>query len=163
MLQILKKSIVLECKCHGPSGSCALKTCWMSLPPIRQVSDRLMSRYYKAKKVLSVQLRKQKTQSLKLYRSKRNSQKTPKKGDLVFLDESPNYCEYSPGDGAMGTVGRFCNKTSTESDSCDNLCCGRGHDSYEYERTWQCDCKFHWCCHVTCNECKERIKVQTCK
>ncbi|CAG0881892.1 unnamed protein product [Darwinula stevensoni] len=34
----LKQSLQRECKCHGVSGSCTMKTCWKTLPPFAQVS-----------------------------------------------------------------------------------------------------------------------------
>lgn len=48
-------------------------------------------------------------------------------------------------------------------DGCDLLCCGRGYNTHQYTRVFQCQCKFHWCCHVTCNQCSERIEEYTCK
>ena len=155
----------IECKCHGPSGSCALKTCWMTLPPFRSVGDTLMRRYHKAKKVQPVQLEKKRKNSLKLFRKKRTSEgdKRPRKADLVFLEESPNYCDYNALAGSLGTQGRHCNRTSTNSDSCHVMCCGRGYNTHEYNRSWQCDCKFHWCCHVTCKQCQEKTEIYSCK
>ena len=162
--QLLKRLLELECKCHGPSGSCAIRTCWMTLPSVRKLGDMAMKRYHKAKKVLPVELKHKRKQSLKLSRTKRNSKSSvPKRGEIVFIDESPTYCEYDQRLGSLGTVGRQCNKTSTDSDSCTRLCCGRGYNTYEYIKTWQCNCTFHWCCSVTCNKCQENVDVYTCK
>lgn len=152
----------IECKCHGPSGSCAIKTCWVRLPPFRRVGEALMKRYYRAKKVQPVQLMKRR-QSLTLSRTRRDNNSKPKRADLVFLDDSPSYCNYNPNVGSLGTHDRQCNKTSKGNDGCQVLCCGRGYNTHEYTKTWQCSCKFHWCCHVTCKECKERTEIYSCK
>jgi len=52
--QLVKKMLRTDCKCHGVSGSCVMKTCWKSLPPFRLVGDRLMMKYQKAKTVQAV-------------------------------------------------------------------------------------------------------------
>lgn len=49
--QIVKNSLRTDCKCHGVSGSCAMKTCWKSLPPFRVIGDLLMKKYRKARNV----------------------------------------------------------------------------------------------------------------
>ncbi|XP_071448622.1 protein Wnt-1 [Hetaerina americana] len=41
-----------ECKCHGMSGSCTVKTCWMRLPSFRVVGDHLKDRFDGASRVL---------------------------------------------------------------------------------------------------------------
>ncbi|XP_065163036.1 protein Wnt-1 isoform X1 [Atheta coriaria] len=41
-----------ECKCHGMSGSCTVKTCWMRLPPFRVIGDNLKDRFDGASRVM---------------------------------------------------------------------------------------------------------------
>ena len=152
-----------DCKCNGVSGSCTLKTCWMSLPQFRQVGDRLVQVYERAKLVEPI--RGQRTLSpifLKLKRSA-NSQKKPPWKELVYLAKSPDYCERNSSYGSFGTRGRQCNRTGTGNDRCDHICCGRGFDTRVERVTKQCDCKFHWCCYVTCRECEAWLEYSTCK
>ena len=40
-----------DCKCHGMSGSCSVKTCWMRLPTFRVVGDSLKDRFDGASRV----------------------------------------------------------------------------------------------------------------
>lgn len=41
-----------ECKCHGLSGSCTLRTCWRKLPLFRDVAIRLKDKFDGAAKVI---------------------------------------------------------------------------------------------------------------
>ncbi|XP_050438910.1 protein Wnt-1 [Adelges cooleyi] len=41
-----------ECKCHGMSGSCTVKTCWMRLPNFRLIGDNLKDRFDGASRVM---------------------------------------------------------------------------------------------------------------
>lgn len=41
-----------ECKCHGMSGSCTVKTCWMRLPPFRVIGDNIKDRFDGASRVM---------------------------------------------------------------------------------------------------------------
>lgn len=161
--QAVKENMVVDCKCHGVSGACTMKTCWTTLPAFRRVGDYLMARYQKAKEVIPIESRRSRRPTiLKLKRSKVPNRK-PRKSDIVYLQRSPNYCEYDPKVGSLGTHGRRCNRTSTSTDGCNLMCCGRGYNTHQYTRTWQCNCKFHWCCHVTCHQCSERTEQYTCK
>ncbi|KAL3217828.1 hypothetical protein MRX96_000695 [Rhipicephalus microplus] len=91
----------LTCKCHGVSGSCSLVTCWKQLAPFREVGDHLKDKYDSATE------------------------------DLVYLHESPDYCVYNETLGSLGTTGRRCNKTSSSTDGCGLMCCGRGYNSHK--------------------------------
>ncbi|XP_018322767.1 protein Wnt-7b [Agrilus planipennis] len=173
--KVLHGNLVKDCKCHGVSGSCTMKTCWKSLPPFRRIGDILMKKYYRARPVSSSPAspglrdidnffpKKPRKIQLVLKKGKIPIKKVPKKVDLVFLQMSPNYCERDPTTGSLGTVGRICNRTSRGTDGCDLMCCGRGYNTHQYTRTWQCRCKFHWCCYVDCDTCSERTDEYTCK
>ncbi|KAK0073084.1 hypothetical protein PV325_010297 [Microctonus aethiopoides] len=43
-----------ECKCHGVSGSCTVRTCWRTLPSFRQIGDALMKKYYRGRSVIAI-------------------------------------------------------------------------------------------------------------
>lgn len=50
--QHVRSQMRQECKCHGMSGSCTVKTCWMRLPPFRAVGDSLKDRYDGASRIM---------------------------------------------------------------------------------------------------------------
>uniref|UniRef100_A0A8D9BXB3 Protein Wnt n=1 Tax=Cacopsylla melanoneura TaxID=428564 RepID=A0A8D9BXB3_9HEMI len=146
----------VTCKCHGVSGSCSMITCWQQLTPFREIGEFLRDKYETATEVRV-------TKRGKLtVRSPRYSQR-PTVNDLVYLEESPNYCVRDPALGSRGTQGRTCNRTSRGLDSCHVLCCGRGYNTLRVTRSYRCDCKFHWCCHVQCRQCTETREIHTCK
>ncbi|XP_064606530.1 protein Wnt-7b-like isoform X2 [Liolophura sinensis] len=159
----VKEKMRTECKCHGVSGSCTMKTCWTTLPSFRKIGEHLRMKYNKAKLVEPIKGRRaRRPVFLTLKKSKRPHRK-PRRSDIVYLEKSPNYCEYDLTTGTLGTVGRKCNRSSTEIDGCGLMCCGRGYNTHQYTRTWQCNCKFHWCCYVNCSTCSERTEEFTCK
>lgn len=153
----------LECKCHGVSGSCTTKTCWTTLPKFRELGYILKEKYAQAVHVEPVKAsRNKRPKFLKI--KKTYSYQKPLDTDLVYIDKSPNYCEADHVTGSLGTKGRVCNKTMVQHISgCDLMCCGRGYNTHQYSRVWQCNCKFLWCCYVKCNTCSERTEVYTCK
>ncbi|XP_037034558.1 protein Wnt-2 isoform X2 [Bradysia coprophila] len=164
--KIVKNLLRTDCKCHGVSGSCAMKTCWKSLPPFRAIGDVLMKKYNRARYVqpindkngLSLIIRK-KSRSL----AKPKKPQKPKRMEIVYLQPSPNYCEKDHSLGSLGTDGRYCNRTVNGVNGCDLLCCGRGYNTHQLNRTWQCRCNFQWCCNVQCDVCSSRIEEYTCK
>ena len=153
-----------DCKCHGVSGSCAVKTCWTTLPPFRKIGEALRKRYRRSKFVIPYvdKGRYWRPVALVLKKSKQRHRK-PRRSHLIYVEKSPNYCDYDVTTGSLGTVGRYCNRTSNGPDGCDLMCCGRGYNTHQYTKVWQCKCKFHWCCYVECQRCSERTEQYTCK
>lgn len=45
LLQAVYNLANVACKCHGVSGSCSLKTCWLQLADFRQVGEFLKEKY----------------------------------------------------------------------------------------------------------------------
>ncbi|KAG7162223.1 Wnt-1-like [Homarus americanus] len=105
----VKDNMRKECKCHGMSGSCTVKTCWWRLPYFRRVGDALKDRFDGASRVLVKNLgnprtpndrrpnrrrksKKRKRKSFRLFKPFNPDHKPPSKKDLVYLEESPDFC-----------------------------------------------------------------------
>ncbi|VDN02858.1 unnamed protein product [Thelazia callipaeda] len=164
--RLLKRNTRPKCKCHGVSGSCNMKTCWMQLPTMRQMGSVLLAKYRTAKRIqINVRGNMQiKSQPGKRDRERGGGRKNRAlQTELVFLDDSPDYCVENRMQGTMGTTGRICRKGTHGPDSCDFLCCGRGYNSYTKETETKCRCKFQWCCKVVCQTCVNQTQVNICK
>lgn len=230
-----------ECKCHGMSGSCTVKTCWMRLANFRVIGDNLKDRFDGASRVMISNSLKQNgnslqsnsansnaagmssaaispnaaspnafsadrmlndripEQSIKTHPNKpplntlnslnslsRNSvrsrgrqgkknnrynfqlkpqnpeHKPPGPKDIVYLEQSPSFCEKNLRLGIQGTHGRQCNDTSIGVDGCDLMCCGRGYRTQVIDVIERCACTFHWCCEVKCKTCRIKKTIHTC-
>ncbi|KAI1733074.1 wnt family domain-containing protein [Ditylenchus destructor] len=159
--KILKRNTRPKCKCHGVSGSCNLKTCWMQLPAIRQVGNILQTKYRTARRI---QINSRGNMQFEEQPTKQNPIKKKRSlTELVYLDDSPDYCRESRQFGTTGTHGRICTKEPGALNSCDLLCCGRGYNSHTEEVVSKCDCKFMWCCQVVCQTCRNITQIHTCK
>ncbi|KAI6054711.1 protein Wnt-2 [Marmota monax] len=152
----VKRFLKQECKCHGVSGSCTLRTCWLAMADFRKTGDYLWRKYNGAIQVVMNQDGTGFTVANKRF-------KKPTKNDLVYFENSPDYCIRDREAGSLGTAGRVCNLTSRGMDSCEVMCCGRGYDTSRITRMTKCECKFHWCCAVRCQDCLEALDVHTCK
>lgn len=153
----VKNNIKISCKCHGPTGSCKLKTCWRSLPHFRLVGDHIKEKFDSGTKV-----------EVRLIGSKRvlipqsPDIKPPTIDDLVFLDTSPDFCIADLAKGTLGTQGRQCNRTSQAIDGCQLLCCERTFTTRQEVKDKRCLCKFHWCCFIQCQKCPTRVEISVC-
>ena len=145
-----------ECRCHGVSGSCAVKTCWKTAPSFAKVGDALKAKYNDAVEAMVIKKKRR-------LRRKENKRVRISRDTLVYLNHSPNYCTPNAKLGILGTSGRVCNKTSQGRDRCDHLCCGGGYNTQVVREVNRCQCKFVWCCYVTCKTCLRIYDRHTCK
>lgn len=155
MFQAVKNDLELICKCHGISGSCSIKVCWRKMKDFRVTGTKLKEKFDGASQV---QLNRRKNK----LRPVNRRQKKPTKKDLVYLRESPDFCEQNHGVGSLGTHGRKCKKNSYGLDGCTLMCCGRGYYTIVKEIKEDCDCKFLWCCRVECKKCTHTVHLNYC-
>jgi len=155
--KLLERTMKVECKCHGVSGSCELKTCWRSLASFRMIGAMLKEKFDGAHEVKQKRKNGRRMLVTKFSRFKKH-----RDVDLVYLVTSPDYCEYDVKKGSLGTSGRECDPKSKGIDGCDLLCCNRGYTTRRERRTERCRCKFHWCCYVECEECVRDVQISTC-
>ena len=158
LLQAIELNMRIECKCHGVSGSCEVRTCWRAMPSFRQVGDILKEKYDGATEVMV-----KKSSTRRRLEPVNPHYKFRADSDLVYMDRSPDFCHRSRVTGSLGTTGRTCNATSQGSDGCDIMCCGRGYDVIRTSKQVQCKCKFHWCCEVRCKNCTVHDETYRCR
>ena len=148
-----------KCRCHGISGSCAVRTCWNALPEFRRLGDALKEKYEN-----SVEISPRVTSAAPLRRREKRMRREPiPETELVYVERSPNYCKYDPQRGIRGTRGRQCKRSSGGPDSCHSLCCGRGYNTEEVRYVERCQCRFIYCCEVKCKICETFVERHTCK
>ena len=175
----VKKTMRQLCKCHGVSGSCATQTCWRQIGNFKEVGSFLKKQYTKALKVdysngVLLKLETSRLLSNRVERNRRTSelekQKNIKRRKLVFLNPSPDYCRRNPVEGYKGVAGRSCvadpnSKNPTEEiRKCSQLChaCGLYVKKEVVNVTTSCNCKFEWCCKITCQSCNKKQIIITC-
>lgn len=158
-LQSIERQMKLKCRCHGPSSSCSLKTCWETMPDMKKIGDFIKDKYERS---IQVTYKKKKG---KLKPKVRLGRGSIKRDTMVFIHRSPNFCSYNPEHGALGTRGRECNRTDYYGPkSCESLCCGRGYNVQEVRTVdTKCNCQFVWCCKVNCQTCEHVREISTCK
>ena len=127
-----------KCRCHGVSGSCAVRTCWKALPAFRRVGDALRAKYelsveISPRAVAAAAASRRPSPALLRRREKRMRREPIRDTELVYVERSPNYCRANAERGSVGTRRRQCRRgpTANGPDSCHSLCCGRGYTTTE--------------------------------
>jgi len=72
-----------------------MKTCWMKLPPFNVVAQRLRDRYDGASKVIA-------KNDGTSFMTEGLAIKPPTKQDLVYTEESADFCRPNPKTGSLG-------------------------------------------------------------
>lgn len=85
--RVFKSATDITCTCqNGDNGLCTTKRCWKHLAPFTDISDELMRRYEGATHVQPSNRDPHKLRPV------RRGVRRPKRKDLVYIDESPDYC-----------------------------------------------------------------------
>jgi len=157
---VIEKNMITQCKCHGVSGSCEIKTCWRAMPSFEMIGNKLKEKFDAA---TEVRIRKfgKRTEQAKIVPKNQLFSKLDT-SDLIYINRSPDFCEANAKLAVRGTRGRVCNKDSRGIDGCDLLCCGRPYKTELKTVTYKCKCTFMWCCSVKCQECQSIQEVSTC-
>lgn len=99
--QAVESSLLTQCKCHGVSGSCNIKTCWRALPSLAEIGERLKRKFAVATEVISRRVGAGRkllpaSSAMGLYNE----------DDLIYVTKSPDYCLRDARVGSLGTTGR---------------------------------------------------------
>ncbi|XP_044762405.1 protein Wnt-8b-like [Coccinella septempunctata] len=165
--KVVKDSLKRVCRCHGLSGSCSHQTCWMQVAPFEEIAENLVKKYKRAIKISNGYMNSGWNSRNPADVPERAGRKIKTK-QLVYLDESPDYCIPDESRGWPGTLGRLCNKENVtdpeERKSCQNLCRSCGYNLRKEIRYKQkrCNCIFKMCCEVKCDICEEAIEEYFC-
>uniref|UniRef100_A0A8C6CSG0 Protein Wnt n=1 Tax=Moschus moschiferus TaxID=68415 RepID=A0A8C6CSG0_MOSMO len=157
------------CKCHGISGSCSIQTCWLQLANFRELGNYLKAKYERALKIEMDKRQLRAGNSAEGHWVPTKAFLPSAEAELIFLEESPDYCTHNSSLGIFGTEGREClqnshNTSRWEQCSCEHLCteCGLQVEERRTEAISSCNCKFQWCCTVKCDQCRHVVSKYYC-
>lgn len=153
------------CRCHGMSESCSIRTCWTQLSDFREIGNYLKAKHHEAQKLdLDKKLNSADNQG-----AFADAMGGIAQTELIYLEESPDYCRRNTSLGLYGTEGRECvqqrdGMSQRERRSCRRLChdCGLRVEERRTEVASSCNCKFHWCCTVNCERCSQVVVKHVC-
>ena len=161
-----------KCSCNGLSGSCSSKTCWEELPQMRHISAVLKSVYNNERNNVKTLMH----SGLKKKLLTIDSRMVPSKNALVFIEDSPDYCDYMDKRNCSKIIPPHYDQDNVAEwevehrarllKSCDNLCLECGYDVHEEQVKYlntECECVFHWCCTVNCSSCEVDQTLHSCK
>ena len=117
-LQLLNDTVV-DCRCHGFSSGCNIKTCTRRLHDFKVTGQKVLQHYGAAVQVEGG------GQGRLVPTVRRANPPMPE--DMLFTHDSPDYCKRNLSMDILGTHGRLCSPAQAGgAGSCAFLCCGRG-------------------------------------
>ncbi|XP_076822536.1 protein Wnt-6-like isoform X1 [Clavelina lepadiformis] len=136
-----------------------------SLEPVKRYEKRMMKRRPLIRRARSVKKRRKKKRkrsrnptSRKPLGVRRNQYRRLRRElkigpeDLIFVQNSPNFCNRSKKQGSLGTQGRICDPSKRRGiGSCNYMCCGRRLRREVV--TEKCNCKLQKSLNLVCQEC----------
>ncbi|XP_058454624.1 protein Wnt-8a-like [Malaya genurostris] len=140
----VQNAVRKHCRCHGVSGSCAMRTCWSTMKNFAEIAAGVKRMYRDAVRLFVDNSGKLNSRNIRI-------------DQLVYIHPSPNYCQCSAARGA--------NVDIDERKSCRNLCryCGLKVRKQIKIGEQKCNCRFKWCCHVACDKCVETLEELRCQ
>ncbi|EDV41660.1 uncharacterized protein Dana_GF17394, isoform B [Drosophila ananassae] len=156
---LLKQSLEQECRCKQPgpvAGECLEEECVAVLKPFELVAQELLQMYDDAIQLDAT------NSNLKIM-----WENIPL-DSLVFMQDSPNYCEPEASGRWKGTRGRQCSKGGSgsleERLSCQQLCrvCGYRVRSQVVKTERRCNCKLVWGFRLQCDVCVQHDRQYSC-
>lgn len=132
-----------------------MKTCTKPIPSFRQVGNYLLSKYESAVPVTS-------DNNGKKLLPEKPTVVGPSKYDIVYADQSPEFCEKDLQLGSLGTHSRTCMHDRDGPSSCQVMCCNRGYKRVVERKTKNCRCVMKYCCEVNCDQCEEESVTYVC-
>lgn len=167
--QAVKATMRRICRCHGMSQSCSVKTCWTQLSDFREIGNYLKIKHSQAQRLNIDRKHMRAGNSAVSQGAIVDALGSIARTELIYLEESPDYCRRNVSMGLYGTEGRECvqhkeGSTQWERRSCRRLChdCGLRVEEKRTEVLSSCNCKFHWCCTVNCDDCKRVVVKHAC-
>ncbi|KAI6205075.1 Protein Wnt [Aphelenchoides besseyi] len=170
---VTQQSLLRKCKCHGVSSGCDVKTCWYTLPDLKEIAQQLKERYDLAHQIGQTYDTTGSKSDSRITRDPFNTKLEPELVSRltvksihlfqIYLRGSPTYCDENLDLGSLGTRDRECKLNTTDSSSCKHLCCARGFNTRQMTVEEQCRCKFVYCCAVKCKICQTVVEKHYCK
>ncbi|KAM6923478.1 protein Wnt-8a-like [Xenentodon cancila] len=167
--QAVRATMKRVCRCHGMSESCSVQTCWTQLSAFREIGNYLKIKYSQAQKLDIDKKRMRAGNSADNRAAILDAFGNIAHTELIYLEDSPDYCRRNTSLGLHGTEGRECLQPGEglgqwERRSCRRLCheCSLKVEERRTEVVSSCNCKFHWCCKVNCENCSQVIVKHMC-
>ncbi|XP_066924133.1 protein Wnt-11-like [Clytia hemisphaerica] len=159
-LQELNGGEHISCTCNGATAGCTVKFCHRRLVLMQDVANKLLNKYHNAVQTSRNDFHDDnksntnKGTSLDIYKAETKHEKS-----LIYLD-NVDHCKTNKG--VYSSTGRRCTAQKSSPDSCDKICCGKGHRIRRIEIHSKCNCKFVYCCDVKCETCVRYDTILEC-